>query len=121
MSLVYLKKKRYLRRIQRVYFMLDINENNYLVKHIYRYLLFQSVNQFFELIDLLESDPKLFVPYFPDYKFWNVFRKFMNKVFKFKMIAKSAAFEFVMFFIVLFNTGTLQYSVFSNHFNSDIR
>jgi hypothetical protein len=84
--------------------MLDVNENNYIVKNLIHQ--FKSINQFFELIDCLESDPKLCVPMFPDYKFWSAFRNFMNRVFKFKTIAKSTTFEIIMFLIVLFNTGS---------------
>ena len=67
MTEVYLKRKRYVKRIKDLYKQIDSNESNSV-----------SVNEFFELIDILEKDSQFHIPLFPDLYIWDVVRKFFT-------------------------------------------
>ena len=86
------KKKRYIKRIPKLFRKLDNNDSKKV-----------SVNQFFELIDVVEKNPFFQLPMFPDFYFWDIARKFLNKSLKFKVIAKSVYFELFMLIVLLAN------------------
>ena len=62
-----------------------------------------SLNEFFELIDVLEENPQWHLPMFPDSAIWDKFRKLINKHVKFKAIGKSTWFELFMFIVLIVN------------------
>jgi hypothetical protein len=64
-----------------------------------------SINEFFELIECIESDTKFFLPLFPDLKLWDTFRRFMNQYLKIKIIVRSGYFEIGMFIVLIVNSG----------------
>ncbi|KAL4429432.1 hypothetical protein ABPG74_021019 [Tetrahymena malaccensis] len=92
MSCLYLKKKSFLKKIKQLHFILDTNQTQSL-----------SLNEFFEIIDVMEKNPRFQVPSFKDYKFWEVFRQKMNQKFYCKKIARSALFEGLMLFVLVIN------------------
>lgn len=57
----------YIKRIRDLYLAIDTNDSNSI-----------SLNEFFELIDILEENPKWHIPMFPDSVYWDKFRKFIN-------------------------------------------
>ena len=93
MKIAYMNKGRYIKRIRELYLQIDTNDTNSI-----------SLNEFFELIDILEQNPKWHLPSIPDSQIWDNFRKFFNKNLKFKMIAKSNIFEAFMFVILIINS-----------------
>ena len=93
MKIAYMNKGRYIKRIRELYLQIDTNDTNSI-----------SLNEFFELIDILEQNPKWHLPSIPDSEIWDNFRKFFNKNLKFKMIAKSNIFEAFMFVILIINS-----------------
>ena len=92
MSIAYKQKKRYVKRIRDLYLAIDTNDSNSI-----------SLNEFFELIDVLEENPKWHLPMFPDSQNWNRFRKYLNRKIKLKLFAKSTGFEGFMFLVLIVN------------------
>lgn len=64
-----------------------------------------SINEFFDIIDVLEEDSQFSIPIFPDSLIWEHLRNFLNHHLKFKAIANSPWFDLLMFLIVIANCG----------------
>lgn len=69
--------------------------------------MMKSMQEFFEVIEVIESDQKFFLPIFPDYMFWDKFRRFMNRYLKIKLIIRSFYFELFMFVVLIVNSATV--------------
>ncbi len=96
MSGVYLLKKRYIKRIRSLYLKIDLNDSDSI-----------SLNEFFDLIDTMEKNPKYHVPLIPDSEYWHKIRLFINKYLKFKYIGKNIYFEIFMFVVLTLNCSVI--------------
>lgn len=65
------------------------------------------MDNFFNLIDLIENNRDIARPEAYENKFWNKIRGLINKVFRFDVIAKSKWFDLFMILVVLFNCGNI--------------
>ena len=63
MSECYLNKKRYIKKINDLYLKLDNNQSDGV-----------SLNEFFELIEIMEKEPYFQIPSYPDFAIWENFR-----------------------------------------------
>ncbi|KAL4467991.1 hypothetical protein ABPG72_015861 [Tetrahymena utriculariae] len=103
MSCLYLKKKSFIKKIKQLHDILDTNQTQSL-----------SLNEFFEIIDVMEKNPRFQVPSFKDYKSWEAFRFKMNNKFYCKKIARSTIFEVAMLTILIINCVILFISMTTN-------
>ncbi len=55
----------------------------------------------------MEKNPKFHVPLFPDSKYWDMFRFYINKYLKFKKIGKNIYFEIFMFVVLTANCAII--------------
>ncbi|EAR82678.2 cation channel family transporter (macronuclear) [Tetrahymena thermophila SB210] len=104
MSNLYLKKKSFLKKIKQLHCILDTNQTQSL-----------SLNEFFEIIDVMEKNPRFQVPAFKDYKSWDIFRQKMNQKFYCKKIARSPIFDVSMLLILIINCAILFISMTSDN------
>jgi len=67
MSLAFKNKKRYTKRINDLYLKLDSNKNGTI-----------SLNEYFELIDIMEGNEQWHIPLFGDLEIWIKIRAYLN-------------------------------------------
>ncbi|EGR33043.1 hypothetical protein IMG5_062980 [Ichthyophthirius multifiliis] len=103
MSAIYLHKKNYIRRIKSLYLHLDINDQKFI-----------SLDQFFNIIDIFESNDNFRIPMFRNNKYWGLFRKILNKKLHLKKYVKNYIFESLMFVVLAVNCTVLIISQFQN-------
>lgn len=96
MSAAYYHKKRYVKRIRSLYGQIDQNGNGCV-----------SLNEFFDLIDIVEQNPYYQLPLLPDFWWWVATRNFLNRKLKLKKIAKNVIFEVFMFIVLIVNCVVL--------------
>jgi len=93
MQVLYKHKKRFTKKIPALYKFLDNNESGTI-----------TLNEFFEIIEVMEKNPEFAVPLFGDLKIWNIIRKkFFNNILKIKKIVKHIVFEIFITLILISN------------------
>jgi Ion transport protein len=82
--------------IEELFSLLDEDQKGYL-----------TLDNFFNLIDLIENNRDIARPEVIENKAWNKVRDMINKIFKFDVIATNKWFDAFMVLVVLFNCGIL--------------
>ncbi len=72
-----MQKKRYIKRIEALFIEIDKNVTGSL-----------QLNEFFDIIEIIEAKPLFKTPNFPDLRIWNIVRSYLNKWLRFKKISK---------------------------------
>ena len=66
-----------------------------------------SIDEFFEVVEVLESHESFAIPLMKRRKFWKMFREKLNSKFKFLNLANSFNYNLIIFILTISNCGIL--------------